>query len=183
MLYRGISMRLITGILAAVMLTSSAVAADSGKGEMTMNTMTADSTTTPIRVPIDSFEFIVGHWRGEALGGMCEEIWSPPLGDAMMCAFRLVKDGQTSFYEMVSLIELEDRVEMRLKHFNTDLVGWEEKDEIVSFPLLKLEKNTAWFDGLTMQRVDPGTLLVHVRTSDKGKESELEFRYRRVMND
>jgi len=176
-------MRFIVGMFTAIMLISGAVAADSGEREMQMNTMIADTTTTPIHAPINSFEFIVGHWRGEALGGMCEEIWSPPLGDAMMCAFRLVKDGKTSFYEMVILVELEDRVELRLKHFNTDLIGWEEKDEVVSFPLLKLEKNSAWFDGLTMQRVDPGTLLVHVRTSDQGQESELEFRYRRVMTD
>lgn len=144
-----------------------------------MNTITADSVAAPIHVPIGAFHFIVGHWRGEALGGTCEEIWSPPLGNSMMCAFRLVKDDATTFHEIVSLIELGDRVELRLKHFNTDLTGWEEKDQVVSFSLLRLEQNTAWFDGLTMRRIDQNTLVVHVRSSRDGGEEELEFRYHR----
>jgi hypothetical protein len=48
----------------------------------------------------------------------------------------------------------EDRrgVVYKVKHFDPDFRAWEEKDEHVKFPLVRLEKGTAYFRGLTIQR-------------------------------
>ena len=42
------------------------------------------------KAKINDVSWIAGHWLGEALGGETEEIWTPPLGNSMMCAFKLV---------------------------------------------------------------------------------------------
>ncbi len=40
---------------------------------------------------LEDVSWIAGHWKGEAFGGIAEEIWSPPLGDSMMFVFKLAK--------------------------------------------------------------------------------------------
>jgi len=47
-----------------------------------------------------------GHWKGEAFGGITEEIWSPPLGDSMMFVFKLVDEGKVVFYEIGGIREV-----------------------------------------------------------------------------
>ena len=41
---------------------------------------------------------------------------------------------------------------LKVKHFNPDFSAWEERAEFVPFPLVKLEKNVAYF-----QRFDVST--------------------------
>jgi hypothetical protein len=43
-------------------------------------------------------------------------------------------------------------ISYRLKHFNADLTGWEEKNEVQSFGLVAREGDTWFFDGLTIRR-------------------------------
>jgi hypothetical protein len=70
---------------------------------------------------------------------------------------------------------------LKLKHFNPDLTGWEEKDEMETFPLVALDPCHAQFDGLTYfctARDDPAQgLSVYLRMEEGG---ELGFRFRRV---
>lgn len=125
--------------------------------------------------------WIAGHWRGEALGGITEEIWTPPLGESMMCAFKLIKDGKVQFYEIVTLLQDSNTLHLRLKHFNRDLTGWEEKEETVDFPLVKIEENRAYFDGFTFENVDEDTMNIYVLLSSKdGAANEMLFPYQRV---
>lgn len=125
--------------------------------------------------------WIAGHWRGEALGGITEEIWTPPLGESMMCAFKLIKNGKVQFYEIVTLLQDSNTLHLRLKHFNQDLTGWEEKDETVDFPLVKIEENRAYFDGFTFEKVDKDSLNIYVVLSSKdGVVNEMLFPYQRV---
>ena len=46
------------------------------------------------RATLKDVSWIQGHWKGEAFGGITEEIWSPPLGDSMMFSFKLVADNK-----------------------------------------------------------------------------------------
>jgi hypothetical protein len=94
---------------------------------------TPNTLTLPEGVPrpparVTDFGWLTGRWTGEGLGGRIEEVWSPPDGGAMVGYFRLVKDDKPVFYEILTLIEIEGSVEMRLKHVNPDMTGWEDKD-------------------------------------------------------
>ena len=70
---------------------------------------------------------MAGHWQGEMFGGMAEEVWNPPSGNSMMGMYKLIKDGKTVFYEFFSIIEESNSLILKLKHFNPDMTGWEEK--------------------------------------------------------
>lgn len=83
----------------------------------------AKDGTSP-EATINDVKWIQGHWKGEALGGQVEEIWSPPLGDSMMGSFKLVQEGQVKFYEIITLSETENTLILRLKHFDSKLKGW-----------------------------------------------------------
>lgn len=97
--------------------------------------------------------FLVGHWIGEGLGGCAEEVMAPAAGGQIMGMFRIMKpEGGLSFYEFYQIAEHEGSLVLRIKHFNPDLTGWEEKNERVEFPLVAIEGTTAYFAGLTFAR-------------------------------
>jgi hypothetical protein len=130
---------------------------------------------------IDDVAWIAGHWTGEAFGGLAEEIWSPPLGQAMMCMYRMVKDGAVVFYEFLVIVEEGDSLVLKLKHFDASLKGWEEKDVSLEFPLVALTPNGAFFDGLTFRRVRDDRLDAYVLLKRKdGQPEEAGFQYTRV---
>lgn len=139
----------------------------------------AKDGTSP-EATINDVKWIQGHWKGEALGGQVEEIWSPPLGDSMMGSFKLVQEGQVKFYEIITLSETENTLILRLKHFDSKLKGWEEKDETVDFKLVKLSQNCAYFDGLTFEKISEDEINVYVRFESEEKISEGKFNYHRV---
>lgn len=124
--------------------------------------------------------WISGYWTGQALGGTVEEFWAPPVGSSMMGCFKLSTDKSVKFYEMMTIFEHEGSLILRLKHFNEDLSGWEEKDESVDFKLVKIEKDRVYFDGLTMMKEGPNDMNVYVLFSDEAEREEGEFKYKRT---
>ena len=148
--------------------------------KLTEHTMTADGKR-PANMPTaqaSDFAFLVGHWQGPGLGGICEEVWSPPLGGEMQGMFQFVSGDKVQFRELFALRQEEGSWILRLKHFSADLSGWEKTTETVDFRLLQLSENKAIFDGLTMHRVGKETMLVHVAMkSGTSPAKEAEFRY------
>jgi hypothetical protein len=143
--------------------------------------LTLNENAKPAAARIEDLAWIEGHWRGTGLGAVAEEVWSAPEAGAMMGMFRLIRDGKLSFYEILTLSQEGESVLLRIKHFNPDLTGWEEKDRSVEFRLVRLDPRHAWFDGLTFERSDDDTLRVTVRVSDrkKGTSRDEEFVYTR----
>lgn len=94
--------------------------------------------------------------------------------------FRLVREGAPVFYEFWAMREVGGTLVLELKHFNPDMTGWEEKDEMTRFHLVRLEEDAAYFGGLTYQRVDDDTLQIWLamRAPD-GETNELGFTLRR----
>ncbi len=128
---------------------------------------------------LENISWLSGAWRGEALGGIAEEIWSKPDGGAMMASFRLIKDGKVLFYEIEIIRELENSLILQLKHFNKDLTGWEAKDQTVDFPLVAVYEDKVEFDGMSFIRVSDERMDVLVRSDNNGKISTLKFEYTR----
>lgn len=113
---------------------------------------TAAGASAP-RATIADVGFLSGHWIGEGLGACAEEIMAPAAGGQIMGMFRQMKpEGGLRFYEFYTIAEEAGSLVLRIKHFNPDLTGWEEKDERVEFPLIAIEGTTAYFDGLTFSR-------------------------------
>ena len=123
--------------------------------------------------------WLEGHWKGEAFGGITEEIWSPPLGDSMMFSFKLVSDGKVVFYELGGIRQVENTLIFQLKHFGNDFKGWEEKDETIDAKLVKIENNRAYFDQFTFEKISDSEINIYVVIEDNGETEEVKFNYKK----
>ncbi len=141
---------------------------------VTENTLRAEEGAAPPPATLDDLAWLAGFWRGEGLGGEVEEVWARPGGGTMMGAFKLVKDGVAVFYELMMIVETDDGLVLRLKHFNGDFSAWEEKEEYVSFPLVKLGEQEAWFRGLTFRRRED-RLEIYLALHQGGQVNEMAF--------
>ncbi len=115
----------------------------------TTNTRRLPEGSAPPPARVEELAWLTGNWLGTGFGDLSEETWQPPKGGSMLGLFRQHKDGKPMFYEFLLLLETEGTVELRLKHFNPDGTGWEEKDKYLTFRLVALEPNAAYFSGLT----------------------------------
>lgn len=133
------------------------------------------------KASVSDVAWLVGHWEGEGLGGRSFETISPPVAGQMAGHFQQVKDGKLFFYEIYQFVEKDGSLVLRLRHFNPDLTAWEEKGVTVDFPLVAIDKDAAYFDGLTMRRAGPNGMESFVRIKQKdGSTQEAVFRFRRV---
>lgn len=146
----------------------------------TQEIRTATPGTPPPTASIADLGWMIGHWEGEGLGGQTFETISPPVAGQMSGHFQQVNDGKLRFYELYAFVPVGNSLMLRLKHFNADFGGWEEKDKTVDFPLVAIEKAAVYFDGVTMRRIGADQMETKVLVSDKGKESVATFRFRRV---
>ena len=144
------------------------------------NVLQFDETTESPKADLTAVAWVAGHWRGEALGGVVEEIWSPPLGGSMMASFKLVVDDQVKFYELETIMEHNDTLILKLKHFTSRLHGWEEKEETVDFKLVKVTDNKVYFDGMTFEKVSDEEMNVYVVIGEEGKKQEVKFNYKKA---
>lgn len=144
------------------------------------HTLTLDSLSQSPEASLADISWIQGRWKGKAFGGVTEEVWTPPLGGSMMCAFKLVVDGKVQFYELVTITEVENTLMLRLKHFHEDLKGWEEKDETIDFPLVKVTPDKVFFEGFTFEKVNDEEMNIYVRIEDKEGIREQKFNYKQV---
>lgn len=169
-------------VMALTLAWFTAVSADAqGTQGSTPNTLRlADGAPRP-PARVADLAWLAGSWTGEGLGGTLDEAWSQPDGGAMVGYFRLVKDGKPVFYEILTLLEVDGSVEMRLKHVNPDMTGWEEKNGFVTFKLVKHDSTGAWFSGLTFRRVNADQIDAYLALRGKdGTVREEKLVYRRV---
>lgn len=145
------------------------------------NTLTIDDTEESPVATIDQISWLQGYWTGKAFGGLVEEFWSPPQGNSMMCVFKSIINGKVSFYELVTITEENQTLMMRLKHFNPDLKGWEEKDKTQDFRLVKIDSNRVYFDSFTLERVGPDEINMYVVFGAGDNRDEHKFNYRRTF--
>ena len=122
-----------------------------------------------------------GRWVGEGFGARVEEVFSSPAGNAMIGHFSMVGKDGPAFYELVQMREEGGSLVYRVKHFEPNLVGWEEKDKTVTFRLVAIEKDAIYFDGLTIARTGPDEVTHWVRIKKKdGTVGEEKLVYRRA---
>lgn len=139
--------------------------------QVTEHTLSRTPGSAPAAASIADLAWLTGTWRGPGLGGVTEEIWSEPRDGAMMGVFRLMRDGEPAFYELLLLEEEGGTVVLRVKHFNPDFSGWEQREEHQQFPLIARSGGAFHFSGITFQPVGD-TLTVFVAIKQEGEISE-----------
>lgn len=170
----------VAALLTAALMAASAPPA-AGQTLLTEHTRARDAAATPPAASVEDVAWLTGRWVGEGLGATAEEAWLPPAGGAMAGVFRVVRDGRVEFYEILTLAEESGSLVLTLKHFGADLVGWEEREDTVRFPLVHREDDTLWFDGLTIRRDAPDRMRIWVALSREGEAPrEALFTYRRA---
>jgi hypothetical protein len=144
------------------------------------NTMSFTEGDKSPEATLEDVSWIAGHWKGEAFGGVAEEIWSPPLGDSMMFVFKLVADGKVQFYEVGHIQQTGETLLLQLKHFHGSLKGWEEKDETVDFKLVQIDGNRVYFDGFTIEKISGNEINMYIVVGEEdGSSEEVKFNYKK----
>lgn len=127
---------------------------------------------------LEDVAWIAGHWRGEAMGAMTEEIWSPPLGGSMMGSFKLAGPDSVVFYELMHIQQQGQTLLLQIRHFSGNFFAWEDKEETVDFRLVEITENKVVFDGLTFRRISDEEMIVYVQIGEGNEVSEVGFEYR-----
>ena len=137
-------------------------------------------TDMKVEPKLENCAWIAGNWKGEAFGGQTEENWSEPSAGSMMATFKLINDGKVSFYEIEIIREVENTLILQLKHFDSDLKGWETKNETVDFPLKEITKNKVVFEGMTFEKVSDTEMNVFVDIENEDGEIQIvQFNYKK----
>ncbi len=134
-------------------------------------------------VKLANLNWLTGAWEGEGIdGALATEVYSAPAGNQMVGHFRqLAPDGSVMFYELITIVQVGETIEYRLKHFDPDLSGWEEKAEVRRFPLLATLRDKWIFDGLIIHRETNDRMQISVRVkNESGSTENLDFNYRRL---
>lgn len=126
---------------------------------------------------IDDAAWLAGRWVGEGFGGQMEEAWAPPVGGQMVGHFRYWRDGEPQFYEFLMMDVVEDGVRMRVKHFNPDMTGWEDRAEWHTFEPVSAGPQALLFNGLEIRREgeDRIVMTIRLRRGDVVEEEILRF--------
>ncbi|MDG4716648.1 DUF6265 family protein [Winogradskyella marincola] len=129
---------------------------------------------------LENIAWIAGTWHGEAFGGITEEIWSEPSGGSMMATFKLIVDEKVQFYEIEVIREIEDSLILQLKHFDSDLKGWETKNETIDFPLIEITETKVIFEGMTFEKISSNEMNVYVDIKNDDDTIEtVKFNYKK----
>ena len=163
--------RVLAGVFVAFALSGTASAQETRLGEEGFESPPAT---------LEQVDWLVGQWVGEGIqGAPAMESWLPPTGPTMVGTFvQETTEGVIMFTEHLYLMEEEGTLVLRLKHFNADLTGWEEKDDMLTFRLVAMEECAAYFRALTLRCEDaekPGEGLVAAVRMQTG--NELVFRF------
>jgi len=171
-------MRLLLGICTFACLVSLPALAQEKETEHTLK-LTAGQKSPP--ATLADMSWMIGNWTGKALGGVTEEVWTAPSGGVMLGMFRLTKNDKPVFYELVTLTEEGGSLIMRLKHFNPNMTGWEEKDKVVEFRFLGKKDGLIHFEGMAFKPEGKDAFTVYLAIEYKdGSIKEETFRYTRV---
>ena len=137
------------------------------------------------RKPLSYLDFLPGTWHSKRDGGMAEETWSSPEAGTMVGMFRLVENGKTRFVELLTMVERPGGLDLRIRHFDTELKPWEQAPLLYRSTRISKERVVFESDRDTMQFLEMAhdakaqTLTITLRPRDKRKPP-LEFRFSRA---
>ncbi|NNF16109.1 MAG: hypothetical protein HKN70_05135 [Gammaproteobacteria bacterium] len=128
---------------------------------------------------IEDVAWLTGAWTGEAFGERFEQTWNPPSAGSMVGFFKLLNKDSVNFYELLLIVEENNSLVMKVKHFHADFTAWEDKEDYVRFPLVHLEKDAIHFSGLSFYRQNNDDVIGYLAMRRKGELVEEKLIYRR----
>jgi hypothetical protein len=129
---------------------------------------------------ISDLAWLEGFWIGDMPQGPVEHVILGPKFGHMPSFVRAVNATGVFFYEISLFAEERGSLVNKVKHFTSDLHGWEARDASIDRPLLERRGDTFFFDGLTLQRTGPDAFTVYFLVKMDGVEREtLELPFRR----
>jgi hypothetical protein len=128
---------------------------------------------------VGELSWLAGSWSGEGIAGPAREVYSPPTGGVIVGHFIQQRKEDIWFYELIAIRPDGTSISYCLRHFNSDLTAWEEKNEVRCFPLIARERDAWYFDGLTVRRESDDAMVVAVRVATGATTKEYVFRFRR----
>ncbi|MGJ3230211.1 MAG: DUF6265 family protein [Oceanicaulis sp.] len=125
--------------------------------------------------------WLEGCWEGEGLGARVSECWMRAPDGRMTGMFQLIDEtGAQQFSEIILIDAFEDGVEMRLKHFNPDLTGWEAQDAYIDWTLVEAGERRLSFHGIEYQIDDQERLIIDLDMRRRGEIVRERFTLERV---
>jgi Domain of unknown function (DUF6265) len=150
----------------------------------------AAPAANPVQSPkatLADFAWLEGRWQGVWGPRMAEQEWVGPKAGVMLGVFRLIENDKTLVIELFTLLEKQDRIEFRFRHFTPDLHPWEQAGSTV-LNLATLDPPKAMFenpvDGQpkreTLTRIDAATYVLRSEIVPSAGESQVtEITYHR----
>ncbi|WP_300527067.1 DUF6265 family protein [Maricaulis sp.] len=129
----------------------------------------------------DDLSWLEGCWRGEGLGGVVSECWMAGSGGLMIGSFMLESEGELAFTEHLMIGEAGGVDGYHVKHFTSELVGWESREDYVTFPRVGYSAGRAEWEGLIYQQGADGALSVSLdMRQEDGSVSTIIFTLSRI---
>lgn len=136
---------------------------------------------TPGPAKIEQLKWLSGHWLGTIGNSSIEEIWVEAKGNQMMGMFRMY-NNEIDLYEFMSISEINGSLSLKIRHFDRNFIGREEKEEYKEFRLVNIEDNTAYFDAFTFE-LKNDSLSIHLILDMEGeRKNKGLFKYTRKSN-
>ncbi|MEM9208185.1 MAG: DUF6265 family protein [Pseudomonadota bacterium] len=129
---------------------------------------------------LDEVAWLAGSWTGNAFGERFEEVWNPPSAGSMVGMFKLYDGDTVSFYEILLIVEEEDSLALRVKHFTPEFIAWEDKADYISFPLVRVDSDAVHFSGLSFYRRGTDDIDGYIVMKGESGIEEEALRYQRV---
>lgn len=153
-----------------------------------MTTGLASAENEPVSQPVknaklNQLKFLTGVWRSTANGETAEEIWGSVQGDSMVGHCQSVQENKTTLYEILAILQENEKVVMRIKHFKAGFVPWAEKAESGDLNLVSIDKTSATFqnDGSESVRISykrtGNQLTATVSVVKNGQKNTFPFTY------
>jgi len=139
----------------------------------------------PLTATIADMAWLAGRWAGTHGADYIEEQWTASAGVGMVGTFRAVREGVPRFYEFLSLDAEGAGLVFRFRHFDRELVGWEERDAPLVWDLVELALDRAVFlkrgerRWMTYRRDARNSLAVFFEGEEQVHAADEEFRFAR----
>ncbi len=150
------------------------------QSQRTEHTLKLDDSNARPAATLADVEWLVGSWSGPAFGGVAEEVWNPPSAGSMLGMFKLMQNGEVSFYELLALVEEEGTLNLKVKHFNADFTAWETKEDYVNFRFISADDDAIHFSGISFYRANQNEIHVYLALHDEEQTWEQKLVYIRA---
>ncbi len=132
-----------------------------------------EGTSSP-KATLDIVKWLEGSWQGQLEGSMQEHTVFAPVSGHIPGFVRAWKaDGSIWFYEISLFAQVGETLEIRAKHFSSELAGWEGKDEYVRRRLVAFTDKALFFDGVTYVENGPNSHTVYFRIPAGDRKGEI----------